>query len=103
VSINLNGANGGNADLTNGNAGGGGGGSGGLLVIVADVIVLPTSGTIVTATGGSGGTGTANGGAGANGRIYLCYLRSISPSDAASRSNPAATVINLVALPVALA
>jgi len=102
ASINLNGVNGNSQpDPTNG--GGGGGGAGGLLIILAETITMPASGTIITAIGGSGGSAPGNpGGAGANGRIYLCYLRSISPSDAASRSNPTATVINLAALPVGI-
>ena len=83
---------------------GGGGGSGGFLLVLAQNIVLPSSGTIITAVGGAGGASIASaaGGNGANGRIYLCYLNSITPSDAASRSTPVATVINLAKLPVAV-
>ncbi len=101
ASVSLAGGNGGTAGN---DAGGGGGGSGGVLAIVAYNIVFPSSGVIITALGGSGGGSGGSvpggtGGAGSVGRIYLCYLSSITPADAASRSNPAATVIDLKTLP----
>jgi hypothetical protein len=107
-SINVNGENGGNGtQAPHGFKGaGGGGGSGGLVIILADVIELPATGTIITATGGAAGLGadTAESGtAGTTGRIYLCYLNSITPTDAASRCNPAATVLNLADLPIGIA
>lgn len=95
ASISIDGTNG--ATVTVGPAGGGGGGSGGLLILIAGGIELPGSGTVITATKGSAGTGTANGGDGADGRVYLCYMTSITPSDATSRSNPTATAISLKA------
>lgn len=85
------------ADAAVGTAGGGGGGSGGLLVVIADSITLPASGNVITATAGSGsagGGGGSAGGDGAVGRIYLCYLSSIS-GDTAARCDPDATAINL--------
>jgi hypothetical protein len=99
--INLNGGNGANG--SNPNGGGGGAGSGGFGLVIADYIELPASGTPITALGGTPGTGYSNnGGTASPGRIYLVALRGISPSDAASRCNPAATVIDLASLPIAL-
>lgn len=63
-------------------------GSGGLLVMVGDVLELPLTGVVVRCLGG---TGNPPGGVG---RVYLCYLRFITP-DAASRCDPQATVIDL--------
>jgi hypothetical protein len=80
-----------------GNGGGGGGGSGGPCLFMAEVIELPDSGIVVTATGGNGGPGSGwggSGGRGGDGRIYLVPLRKLI-GDAAGRCNPAATVIDL--------
>lgn len=87
-------------------SGGAGAGSGGLLLALFEIGEFPASGVQILATGGVGGTknmvGGADGGAGAPGRVYLCYLKSISPTDAASRSSPAATLVNLAAMPVSI-
>jgi hypothetical protein len=103
--ITMNGAAGTAAWATNTSHayGGGGGGSGGPVILIGEIIEMPASGTIITATGGGGGVGAGTGGeagtAGEDGQVYLVYLKSITPSDAASRCNPAATVIDLKTLP----
>jgi hypothetical protein len=95
--IDCRGSNGGPGEQQSFTSAGGGGGSGGFVLVVAEEIEFLGSGVLIYAGGGSGGSspdGGKYGGAGAPGRIYLCYTRSITP-DAAARCNPVATVIDL--------
>ncbi len=75
-------------------------GSGGGFLLLADIIEFPATGTVVTAIGGTATGSTAAG----VGEVILCYLHSISPTEAtaAARCNPVATVINLATLPKSL-
>lgn len=82
------------------NGGSGGSGSGGLIALIGEVIELPTSGTELSAPGGAQRAATSGGGyggAGGAGRVYLCPLSAVTPSDAASRCSPAATIVSLKA------
>ncbi len=87
-----------------GHSGAGAPGTGGLIVLFADDLVLPATGTQVSALAGVPGTTSgyaSEGGYSSVGRVYLIYTRSIT-AGAASRCNPTATVINLATLPVPL-
>lgn len=104
--INASGANGNNGSRPNstGTAYGSCGGAAGDVLLLADYIELPDSGTVISALGGSPGQDSpaaTTAQAGENGHIYLCPLRSIS-GDPAARCNPDAVVVDLARLPIAL-
>ena len=73
-SITADGGAGGNA--TGGQDNGGGGGGGGCILLKGHLLTLGSS--LVTATGGAGGTGDDTGGAGGNGRIHADYLYTVT-------------------------